>query len=82
MLQKFRLVAVADVFSNDTCTFEPVTHVCEVQLGDRFFAQLVKRKEWDADRGEWKFTISNKEGRENGWAYMRHIYGKLVEVMP
>ena len=79
------------VHNNDACTYRPVTsddqvHVddivfCEVQPNNRFYAHLVKRKEWDADRSEWKFIISNNVGRENGWAYMETIYGKLSEVM-
>jgi uncharacterized protein YrrD len=37
----------------------------EVQLGNRFYAHLVKRKEWhDGDR---LFTGSNSQGRVNGW---------------
>ena len=54
---------------------------CEVQPGNRFYAHLVKVKEFDCMREEWKFTISNISGRESGWAYMETIYGKLVSVM-
>ena len=53
---------------------------CQVQPGDRFYAHLVKTKEFDTFREEWKFTISNIKGRENGYAYMETIYGKLISV--
>jgi hypothetical protein len=77
------------VESNDLCTYAPVTAevpievddivFCEVQPNDRFYAHLVKA----IQVGEWEDTayiISNARGRENGWCYRRHIYGKLVEV--
>jgi hypothetical protein len=76
------------VWPNDLTTYAPVTSAdqvhekdivfCQVQPGDRFYAHLVKRKEWHHSREEWVFTISNAKGRENGWCYMRHIYGQLV----
>ena len=79
------------VHDNDACTYEPVARdeqveegdivFCEVQPTGRFYAHLVQRKEWDYSRKAWKFTISNYQGRENGWAYMDTIYGKLVSVM-
>ena len=81
------------VRSNDQTTFEPVTIVeqvqvddivfCEVQPGDRFYAHLVKRKEFIAEweGGAWVFTISNIWGRENGWCTMKHIYGKLTQCV-
>ena len=88
------------VASNDQCTYLPVTSpsevaendivFCEVQPGDRFFAYLVIRKDWQPEErkeewrlnqpGRWKFTIGNLAGRENGWCHMEHIYGKLVHV--
>jgi hypothetical protein len=77
------------VQSNDLCTYAPVTAevpievddivFCEVQPNDRFYAHLVKA----IQVGEWEDTayiISNARGRENGWCYRRHIYGKLFEV--
>jgi hypothetical protein len=82
------------VYSNDLTTYEPVTSAyqvqvddivfCEVQPGDRFYAHLVKRKEWvwtEAGGGEWYFTISNAQGRENGWCHIEHIYGRLAECL-
>ena len=76
------------VRSNDQTTYEPVTSAdkvqvddivfCEVQLGDRFYAHLVKRREWRG--GAWYFTISNAQGRESGWC-IEHIYGRLVECI-
>ena len=77
------------VCSNDQATYEPVTNekevqvddivFCEVQPNDRFYAHIVKRKEWC--RGEWIFTISNIQGRPNGWCAMRHIYGKMTQCV-
>ena len=79
------------VHSGDCCTFQPVNSVdqvqeddivfCEVQPGDRFYGHLVKRKEWNAKLEKWVFTISNMKGRENGWCYMEHIYGRLTECV-
>ena len=77
--------------SNDQCTYEPVTAegdvnvddivFCQVQPGDRFFAHNVKAKGvWPAT-GRTYFTIANLEGRENGWCYIEHIYGRLIEVV-
>ena len=74
------------VWSNDRCTFEPVTSAdevkeddivfCQVQPGDRFYGHIVSRK-W-FEHGEWYFTISNLKGRENGWCSIKHIYGRLI----
>ena len=88
------------VHSNDQCTFEPVTNAeevqqndivfCEVQPGDRFYAHIVKRKDWwdwwkcgktEEQGGEWFFTISNIKGRENGWCAMKHIYGRMTQCV-
>ena len=90
------------VHSNDQTTFEPVTNVeevqvddivfCEVQPGDRFYAHIVKRKDWwewhecddvPVDQlGAWFFTISNIRGREHGWCAIGHIYGKMTQCVP
>jgi len=82
------------VSSNDMTTFEPLTSAdeihekdivfCEVQPGSRFYAHLVKRKEWHPTRdggGAWYYTISNYAGRENGWCRIEHMYGRLIEVL-
>ena len=53
---------------------------CEVQPSKRFCVHLVKSKLWDKGKDEYRFTISNYSGRESGWCYMEHIYGKRVEV--
>ena len=63
------------VRSNDQTTYEPVTSAdmvqvddivsCEVPLANRFYAHLVKRKEWC--NGNLLFTISNMRGWDNGW---------------
>ena len=76
------------LWSNDQCSYYPVTSAnevreddivfCQVQPSNRFFAHLVSRK-WFQD-GEWYFTISNLKGRENGWCRIEHIYGRLVRA--
>ena len=76
------------VWSNDLCSYDPVTSVdevqeddvvfCQVQPGDRFFAHVVSRK--CIQNGKWHFTISSLRGRENGWCRIEHIYGRLVRV--
>ena len=76
------------VWSNDLCSYDPVTSAdevhkddivfCQVQPGDRFIAHLVSRK-W-CKHGEWYFTISNMKGLENGWCSIKHIYGRMIRV--
>ena len=75
------------VRSNDQTTYEPVTsadmvHVddivfCQVQSSNRFYAHLVRRKEWY--RNDWLFTVTNIKGMVNGWCRIEHIYGRLAE---
>ena len=48
--------------------------------GERYYAHLVKTKEWHYMRGEWIYTISNMEGRPNGTCFIGQIYGKLYRV--
>ena len=82
------------VHSNDQTTYDPVTSAdqvqvddivfCQVQPGDRFYAHLVKRKQWECngfDSSECIFTISNANGEENGWCRIEHIYGRLVQCL-
>ena len=76
------------VWPNNQCTYAPVTSAdnvnihdivfCEVQPGDRFYAHLVWCK-WFQE-GEWYSTISNLQGRSNGWCSIKHIYGRLIRV--
>ena len=82
------------VRSGNGCCYHPVTNAdevnendivfCEVQPGDRFYAHVVKYKYWHTgdphEPPQWAFIISNIKGRENGWCYMEHIYGKCVEI--
>ena len=87
------------VHNGDQCTFDPVTSEEQVQLHDivfcqvkraegeplRYFAHLVKNKEWDWEARKYCFTISNAkkgtEHRENGYCYIETIYGLLKEVV-
>ena len=74
------------VWSNDLCSYDPVTSAdevheddivfCQVQPGDRFYGHLVSRKSFQ--EGEWWFIISNAHGRSNGWCSMKNIYGRLI----
>ena len=77
------------VHANDSCLFEPVANpeelkqgdvvFCEVQPGDRFFAHLIHKIEWEA----WfrVFTIGDIDGNVNGHCFDEKIYGRLVEVV-
>jgi hypothetical protein len=77
------------VHCNDQTTYDPVTSddqvqvgdivFCQVQPYDRFFAHLVKEKIWR--NAAWCFIISNIAGYVNGWCFIEHIYGRLVEVL-
>ena len=63
------------VRSNDQTTYEPVTSAdmvqvddivsCEVPPANRFYAHLVKRKEWC--NGNLLLTMSNRRGWDSGW---------------
>ena len=78
------------VMEGSRCTYEPVTSVdqvfmndivfCEVQDGDRFYAHLVKSKDWHVWDECFYFWISSLKGRTNGWCHIKHIYGKLTNV--
>ena len=73
----------------ESCTYQPVVNaddeiqkedivLCEVQPGNRFYAHIVKKiEDWEGRRC---FTIANYAGRENGWCYSEHIYGKLIHA--
>ena len=78
------------VMDGSRCTYEPVTSVdqvltndivfCEVQYGDRFYAHLVKSKDWHPLDNCFYFWISNLRGKTKGWCHIKHIYGKLINV--
>ena len=77
------------VHSGDGCTYTPVTSeqevqvndivFCEVQPGNRFYAHMVLEVQ-EGSSGKMRYIIGNARGRQNGWCYIEHIYGKLVEV--
>ena len=78
------------VRSNDQCAYEPVRAeeqvnvgdivFCQVQPLDKFYAHNVKAKgKWT--NGRTYFTIANLKGRENGWCFIEHIYGRLIDVI-
>ena len=79
------------VRSNDLCCYMPVLFdesvaegdvvFCEVQPRGHFYAHLVKTKEWDNHYRCWNYWISNLQGRLNGWCNIRHIHGKLFQVL-
>ena len=79
------------VCSNDSCTYIPVRFEGQVLEGDIVFcivqpsgydyAHLVKEKEYDRSRREYKFWISNLKGRSNGFCYIEHIFGKHVQAL-
>ncbi len=78
------------VRSHGQTTYATVTSADMVQVADivfwevelenrfyRFYAHLVKRKEWHG--GDRLFTSSNSQGRVSGWCRIEHRYGRLVE---
>ena len=77
--------------SNDQCTYELVSTddevsqgdivFCQVQPADTFYAYHAKKKEVWGGTGKYSYTIANLKGRENGWCYIEHIYGRLAEVL-
>ena len=54
---------------------------CIVQPSGYYYAHLVKEKEYDGSRREYKFWISNLKGRVNAFCYIEHIFGKLVQIL-
>jgi hypothetical protein len=54
---------------------------CRVQPSGYYYAHLVKEKEYDRSRREYKFWTSNLKGRVNGFCYMEHIFGKLIQAL-
>ena len=63
---------------------------CQVQPRDRYFAHKILEIGWrrmsaaSASRDQAKrryYIIGNNKGKENGWCYDCHIYGRLVEVI-
>ena len=77
------------ISSNDGCTYAPVTSeeevlvndivFCEVQPGNRFYAHMVLEVQ-EGSSGKMRYIIGNAGGRQNGWCYIEHIYGRLVNV--
>ena len=75
------------VRANDQTTYDPVNSdymvqvddivFCQVQSSNRFYAHLVKSKEWY--KGDGLFTNSNIMGYVNGWCRIEHSYGRLTE---
>ena len=78
------------VHANDACTYDPVNNhdevwpadivFCQVQPNDRDYAHLVLDEKWSDKWNQFVYTIGNMKGRENGWCYLQHIYGRLVDV--
>ena len=89
------------VHSGDCCIFEPAFDCatliakhdvvfCEVQPGNRFFAHIILRIEYEdtssssaasAQTPRRTFYIGNMSEHENGWCYDEHMYGRLIEVI-
>jgi hypothetical protein len=73
------------VKSNDGTQYTPVTRDEEVtvddivfcEVKDKYFAHLVKKKEWFASG--YCYTIARLDGRENGWCTINTIHGRLVD---
>ena len=81
------------VCSGDMTTYVPVTEecevqeddivFCEVQPGDRFNAQLVLSIDEGtaAPDGKKTYWIGNAKRHMNGWCYIGHIHGRMVECI-
>ena len=54
---------------------------CIVQPKEHYYAHLVHTKAWDRRRGQYKFSISNLKRNLNGYCYIEHIFGKLVQAL-
>ena len=70
---------------------------CKVQPGDRYYSHKILDIWWEpvsqqmrayapteeiANMDKWRtYTIGNNAGRQNGFCYDWHIYGRLVEVV-
>ena len=77
------------VESGDGCTYSPVTSqnqvkvkdivFCEVQPGNRFYAHMVLEAQEESS-GKMRYIIGNVRGRQNGWCFIEHIYGRLVKI--
>ena len=79
------------VHSNDLCCYIPVRFeeqilqrdvvFCLVQPTGLYYAHLVKEKEWHRREQHYRFWISNLKGHVNGWCWIEHMFGKLVQVL-
>ena len=54
---------------------------CRVQPKGYYYAHLVHTKKWDAQTASGKFWISNLKRHINGYCYMEHIFGKLIQAL-
>ena len=53
---------------------------CKVQDSGEYYTHKVLSKGWDRKRHEEYYWIGNNRGRKNGWCYLEHIFGKVVEI--
>ena len=77
--------------NNDLCTYAPVASAEDIRVNDivfcqipptmRFHAHIVHGKRIDSGTRDWEFLIGNIKGHLNGTTTMKHIYGKLVDVV-
>ncbi len=54
---------------------------CIVQPSGYYYAHLVHTKKWNDTDRQWQFWISNLKRRTNGYCYMEHIFGKLIQAL-
>ena len=52
----------------------------KVQDSGEHYTHKVLSKGWDRKRHEEYYWIGNNRGRHNGWCYLEHIFGKVVEI--
>ena len=68
--------------SREKCTYEPVTSIDELKIGDavfckvggNFFTHLIT-----AMRDE-QVQISNNHGHVNGWTHISNVFGRVIAI--
>ena len=78
------------VVSGQVCTVIPVMFAEMVNEGDIVFCRVQETNEyyilkvlsigWDRKRSKEYYWIGNNRGRKNGWCYLEHIFGKVVDI--
>ena len=82
------------IWSGQVCVLMPVTWAEQVKVNCIVFCKVfwnvqdsgehythkVLSKKWDRARREYYYWIGNNKGHKNGWCYLEHIFGKVVDI--